>query len=175
MLVQIRSQADASMLFIQQLYESSFPWHERREWAQVIRLLAHPTMQLLLIRDGLLEVGFAIRWRVGAALYLEHFAVDPSLRGRQYGSRVLQELLLAAPGQLILEVEPPTDEMSERRIAFYERHGLVLAPYSYHQPPYRREEPPVPMRLMSRPAFASETDMAQIARNISQTVYEPFQ
>ncbi len=142
---------------------------------QVMYLLAHPPMQLHLIRDGLQKVGFAIRWQLGAAWYLEHFAVDAALRGQQYGSRVLREILAASPDQLVLEVEPPFDDMSQRRIRFYERHGLLLAPFTYHQPPYRRQEPPVLMRLMSRPAIVLEAEMALIARTISETVYEPYQ
>lgn len=175
MLVQIRSHNDASLPFIQQLYDSAFPRHERRDWAQVVLLLQQVAMELLLIRDGEQQVGFVIRWQLGPAQYIEHFAVDPLLRGRQYGSRVVQQLLAASPGQLILEVEPPTDEASLRRIGFYEKQGFMLSPFSYYQPPYRRQEPPVPMRLMSVPAILHEAEMDLVARTISQTVYEPFQ
>lgn len=174
MLQQIHDRSDPALPFVQELYESAFPLHERRAWPQVLDLLTHRPMELLVIREGALPVGFAIRWQIGVAQYLEHFAVDPALRGQQYGSRVMRQLLAAARQQLILEVEPPGDALSRRRIQFYERHGLVLAPYDYLQPPYRKGEPPLPMRLMSLPAIPGPEAMKAISQAIGQTVYQPF-
>ena len=39
--------------------------------------------------------------------------------------------------------------MADRRIAFYERQGFVLAPLSYMQPPYRPEGAAIALNLMS--------------------------
>lgn len=50
---------------------------------------------------------------------------------------------------VVLEVEMPTEEMSKRRIGFYERLGFVLDHHVYFQPPYRKGEAFLEMRLMT--------------------------
>ncbi len=59
----------------------------------------------------------------GRFYYIEHFAIDPSLRNGGYGKRVLEvdELKKQLKGPIVLEVEEPNDEMSTRRIHFYKR------------------------------------------------------
>jgi hypothetical protein len=52
---------------------------------------------------------------------------------------------------MLLEVEPGEDEISRRRILFYERLGMKLCPFDYKQPPYRKNEKPFPMLIMSFP------------------------
>lgn len=163
-----------SLTFIRKLYEDSFPLSERRDWEQVIRLIPHSLMKLHLIRDNLVDIGFSITWSIGSWQYLEHLAIDRSLRGKQYGTLVMQLIIDSALQRLVLEVEPPADEISRKRIRFYERNGLILAPYAYSQPPYRKGGAPVPMRLMSMPAFGSQEEMSMVADIIQQTVYTPF-
>ena len=76
---------------------------------------------------------------------LEHLAVEPVLRGHNYGARILHDLCRRA-GRVILEIDPPEDEISRRRRGFYERNGFVYNEYDYIHPSYLR--PPQPHRLM---------------------------
>jgi hypothetical protein len=46
-------------------------------------------------------------------------------------------------------VEIPYDEVSTRRVDFYQRHGFYALPVYYNQPPYRKGESVVPMMLFS--------------------------
>jgi ribosomal protein S18 acetylase RimI-like enzyme len=174
MLQVINDQEHFSLSFVQQLYEATFPLHERREWKDVLRLLSHPPMQMILITDGGADIGFAIGWRIGHWYFLEHLAIDPAQRGKQYGSQVMQELIVYAEKNIILEVEPAHDELALRRIRFYERLGFQLAPFPYLQPPYRQGELPVRMELMSMPPIIRAEEMGEIAQAIKATVYEAF-
>ncbi len=51
----------------------------------------------------------------------------------------------------MLEIDPPEDERSERRLRFYERLGFVRNDYPYVHPSYRRPFSPHPLVLMSYP------------------------
>ncbi|MFT3826226.1 MAG: GNAT family N-acetyltransferase [Chitinophagaceae bacterium] len=170
----IYSTDHSSLQFIQPLYENAFPLHERREWAQLLQLLSQPDMQLLLIKDEDIYVGFAIVWSFADWHYLEHLAVDPQHRGKKYGSTVMQELLKYSGNRLVLEVEHPHDEAAKRRIGFYERLGFTILPFEYQQPPYRKGEAFNPMLLMSIPVIDNEDIFNAIAALIKERVYLLF-
>ena len=85
--------------------------------------------------------------------YLEHFAVQPSLRGQGTGSRILRELLQGEK-PFILEIEPPEDALTCRRKAFYERNGLQAQPYDHVQLPFQGGGPIVPLVIMADRAIS---------------------
>lgn len=49
---------------------------------------------------------------------------------------------------VVLEVELPFDEMSRRRIGFYQRSGFTLSTLRYIQPPYFDGAQPLELHLM---------------------------
>jgi len=50
---------------------------------------------------------------------------------------------------LILEIEPPDDEITCRRKHFYERNGLRAQPYRHVQLPFQGGGPIAPLVIMS--------------------------
>ena len=51
---------------------------------------------------------------------------------------------------IVLEAElPGSNDMAERRIAFYERNGLVPLHHDYVQPPVTPGQPELPLLLLS--------------------------
>ena len=93
--------------------------------------------------------GFLAVWEFESFIYIEHFAVDPALRNSGTGSAMLQELVRKYQKQICLEVELPEDELTRRRIGFYERNGFVFNEYPYIQPPISKGKSPVPLRIMT--------------------------
>ena len=93
-------------------------------------------------------LGLLTTWEFADFIYIEHFAIDPALRSQGYGSEALKAFIHEQCKPLVLEAEPPTDEMTHRRIRFYERIGLTLYDYPYIQPAYTEESLPVELRLM---------------------------
>ena len=87
-------------------------------------------------------------WETEDFCYLEHFAVQPSLRGHGTGSTILRQLL-TQDKPLILEIEPPDDEITCRRKHFYERNGLRAQPYRHVQLPFQGGGPIVPLVIMA--------------------------
>lgn len=67
-----------------------------------------------------------VSWQREAFVYLEYFAVDASLRGQGAGQRILEELRDAFPHKVILEIDPPEDGISRRRLGF--TSGTALCP-----------------------------------------------
>ena len=68
-------------------------------------------------------------------------------------------------------VGKPTEEMSKRRIGFYERLGFVLDHHVYFQPPYRKGEAFLEMRLMTHGKLDLEQSFERVKTIIHQNVY----
>ena len=173
-LKKVTDSRDSALSFIKPLYEHSFPLHERREWEQLLQSLREPSVELLVIQQHEELIGFAILWKLDGWHYLEHFAIDPKQRSKKYGSKVMELLKKHCVKGLILEVEPPIEEMAKRRIGFYERLGFIICPFEYQQPPYRKGEDWHPMLLMSVPEITSESAFEHIATTIHTEVYTRF-
>lgn len=155
-------------------YEASFPPDERRPFGQVVQLLACPDMHLCGLVDGDDLVGFVVYWRWPEMLFVEHIAVDPDRRGRQYGQQAISQLLRLESPYHVLEVELPQDGTSQRRVRFYERLGFSAAPFSYAQPPYQAGSPAIPMHLMASPAIPDQQTFHILSQLIRERVYERF-
>ena len=130
------------------LYKISFPYHEQREKPSQTEILRNPAYHFVVVCDGGAFVGEILYWNIGDALYLEHFCVLPSMRNRHYGQRILAAL---QKQPLILEIDPPADEISRRRKGFYERCGFVENPYPHTHPPYHDGAPGHDLVIMSSP------------------------
>lgn len=130
------------------LYEASFPPNERRTREDHLRALQDEDFfPLGAVEDGKLLADVFL-WETEDFCYLEHFAVQPSLRGHGTGSTLLRQLLQREK-PLILEIELPEDEITCRRKHFYERNGLRAQPYRHVQLPFQGGGPIVPLVIMA--------------------------
>jgi ribosomal protein S18 acetylase RimI-like enzyme len=101
--------------------------------------------------------GFCIIWDFTEFVYLEHFAIEPDVRGLGIGEGTLALIKANFDKPVILETELPLDEISSRRIKFYKRNGFRVLYRHYLQPSYDGIKPEVEMKLMSTAVdFASE-------------------
>ena len=99
--------------------------------------------------DGSAFVGDMLYWETPDFRYIEHFCILPALRGQRYGSRALSMLPNDRP--VILEIDPPVDEIAIRRKGFYERCGFTANPYPHVHPAYHKGIRGHDLVLMSRP------------------------
>jgi len=120
--------ADDSLLTpLKALYESAFPACERRKTEKLVQLIANePRFVCLAIMHQCVcwffyEMGFRgiLLWRA--------FCDIRRCTGQKMGSKALQKIVETITKPLILEVELPTDNVSTRRIAFYERANFNFA------------------------------------------------
>lgn len=127
------------------LYKISFPEHEQREAFSQRAILTNEDYHFDIVTDVGVFVGEVLYWEVQGFYYIEHFCIHPEMRNKQYGQRTLE--LLDKP--LILEIDPPIDDISIRRKGFYERCGLVENPYHHVHPPYHKENQGHELVIMS--------------------------
>lgn len=152
------------------LLEAAFPVTELRKKEDQRALLREEGYRLYgARRDGGFGAVFAL-WEIEDFLYIEHFAVAERYRGGGYGGKLLDKLTEGRT--MLLEVEVPEDEMTRRRIAFYERHGLVFHDYPYLQPPMRKGQGMLPLRLMTKPAAIDEKTYERYKKLLYRIVYK---
>lgn len=165
----------AEYAYVEQLLHSAFPPEERRDDdRQRINTDKESRFYTLYIyRDGdkPLPVGVLTYWDFDSFLYIEHLAIDPSLRGQGYGQTVLASFGQSRPHPIVLEVEHPTDEQSRRRIRFYQQCGFTLWPCDYLQPPYRKGDSPLPLYLMASGGLDFHHHYDTVRKTLHREVY----
>jgi GNAT superfamily N-acetyltransferase len=157
-------------------YETSFPPGERRDFDALIQLLPYPDMHLCALVEAGKPVGFINYWQWPDAgvLFIEHFAIDPDRRGQQLGQQALTRVLTIPAAYYLLEAELPVDDLSKRRIHFYERRGFQINDFPYAQPPYQPGNPAIPMKLLSQPVIHEQAVFDAFCRLIEERVYQRF-
>lgn len=158
--------------FVENLLISAFPEEERRELAlQREYTDSNPLFRTNVIYQGEQPVGVITCWDFDTFSYIEHFAISPDCRNGGYGQKVLTRMdeLLAKP--IVLEVEMPTTELSNRRIGFYKRLGYTLWEKEYRQPPYHAGDGYLPMRIMAKGALNPESDFESVKAKLYKDVY----
>lgn len=152
-----------------QLYQSAFPEAERRTESALASMVDHPLLSLNTIEIDREFAGLLNYWNFGSFFYIEHFAIVPSKRNQGIGRQLLQHF--AQGKTVVLECELPEDDFSKRRILFYQNLGFQIYPFSYTQPPYSLDKPPVPMLLLTNSPDLSELTFRQISARIAEFVY----
>lgn len=160
--------------FSKNIYEKSFPIEERRDFSLVLDICKTDSLSLNLIYDKETMVGILNYWDFNDFLYIEHLAVSEQYRNKKIASKVLEQLN-AQNKLIILEVELPTDELSRRRIGFYQRNSFSIQPFTYFQPPYRKGEERIKMHLMANTQLPiNKTKYDEVVGIIEKKVYKKF-
>ncbi len=132
-----------------ELYETAFPSDERRDFRLLLPLTLEESLRFYIITASKDEpIGIISLWDFERFAYIEHFAISDSLRSGGYGSKVLDIITKIIQKPIVLEVEPPTDDLSCRRVEFYGRAGFEILPFDYIQPPYDDTKSALSMKIM---------------------------
>lgn len=163
---------DETFPFVEELLQNAFPLQERRDSDQQRCYTdCEPLFHCNVIKDDCGPVGLLNYWDFGGFIYIEHFAISPTCRNRGYGAMALETIIQQTAKPLVLEVEEPTDDLSRRRISFYQRNGFRLEEQTYQQPPYREEDGWLPMKLMTLGIDDIDCQFHEIKRFIYCYVY----
>ncbi len=152
------------------LYQVSFPLDERRSEQDLISMFDSPKFHPCIITLQNQFVGLFNYWDFEIFSYIEHFAVSPELRGRGIGKSIIHEF--SESNTIILECEHPIDEISMRRLTFYESLGFQPFPYAYTQPPYSSEKNPLEMLLLTNSSQKDQSTFNKISSIIAISVYK---
>ncbi len=157
---------------LRDIYESAFPIDERRIFDTVTELArTNPDFTLYEILRDNEPVGLFSTWNLDWFMFVEHFAVSQDYRGWGIGQQVIESWLAKQALPVVLEVERPDNDISKRRIGFYERLGFRHWPIDYIQPAYSIDKHPVPMHLMTHGEIDLENALDNVRRRLYQTVY----
>lgn len=151
------------------LYGVSFPRHEQRKRPSQDAILANEEYRFTLVYDEEQFVGDILFWETENFIYVEHFCICEGLRGRKYGQRAL-ELLAKRGNTVILEIDPPVDEISIRRKGFYERCGFTANPYPHVHPPYHADCHGHELVIMSSPGPITQREYGAFKDHLDSVV-----
>ncbi len=131
------------------IYSESFPLNERRTPEQQKVVLKAPGYQLDLYLSDEKVIGFIGWWRSQEFVFAEHFAIAPEFREKGLGSAVLKQFIEEMTIPVILEIELPVDELTRRRLRFYESAGFFMNKHLHFQPPYHSGDQPIQMNILT--------------------------
>lgn len=134
-----------------QTYESSFPITERRTLQAQALAFAHPRYRLEAWLSGTSFAGLTGSWLYDNYRFVEHLAVAPATRSKGLGKQLLQQWMNADPRPVYLEIDLVTDDISRRRLHFYQRLGFVENTLDHAQPMFQGGDGQVPLRVLSWP------------------------
>ena len=137
------------------LYEESFPLAERRKLEDHKRAFADPRFHPLSVWEGVLLLGIAFYWEWNNYRYVEYLAVSPDLRGHGYGFEIIKHIR-DSQHTIILEIDPLENDLSVRRLQFYERAGFTLTPYRFIHLPYRLDGISQELLILSYPQMITK-------------------
>ena len=169
--------SDKRYAFVEELMQSSFPEVERREdTAQRENTDHNPLFTVNLVTDEkedgtTLQVGFITVWSFDDFHYLEHFATSPAVRNHGYGQKIMETLLKEMNGLVVLEVEEPLDELTSRRVCFFQRCGFKLCQRNYIQPAYRPDGESIPLKIMFYGQDSLENNFEKVRDTLYHEVY----
>ncbi len=166
-----RTKTPVELLDIVDLYTSAFPFTERRTVESMAQALTNDAVYFYRVYLKERCIGMMHFWILSRVIYGEHFALAPDYRNLGHGRHLLRMILANSEKPLLLEVEPPDNEISTRRLNFYEREGLVVVKKNYLQPPYQIPSPAVPLYLMSNDPNLASPVLDQAIIELRKLVY----
>ncbi len=151
-------------------YKISFPFHERREQLSQERILSDNEYHFGLIYDDVF-VGLVLYWETNDFIYIEHLCILPEMRNKRYGQNVLS-ILQKKEKILILEIDPPLDDISKRRKGFYERCGFTENSFGHIHPPYHKENDGHQLVIMTCPRQITGNEYDEFNKYLQERVME---
>lgn len=171
-LQQIRTSDFSLYDYAEKLMVSSFPLEEYRDLVFQRKLTDMDfRFAIHIILENNLPVGFFGWWNLDEFLYIEHFAIDQLKRNHGLGQKALEAAMKMITLPIVIETEPPVNEISRRRIGFYLRNGFSLFEQEYLQPPYREGYSFLPLQLMFTGDLNGERDFERIKTILYREVY----
>lgn len=154
-----------------EIMEKSFPLTEYRTREEQAALFDREEYRVLASLEGDRMLGFIAFWELDGLTFLEHLATLPEARNRGLGAELLHSAVDMAENPVCFEVEPPEDELTRRRVGFYERNGMYLNDYPYIQPPISSGREPIPLRIMTSGAPIDKERFRSVRDLLYRDVY----
>lgn len=152
--------------------EQSFPPSERRNYDNQKKLLNDKYYKIYISHKNDEIKGFMAVWEFENLTFLEHFAVNEKYRNNGIGCEMINELIKMRDVSVYLEAELPENSIAQRRIEFYKRNGFNLNKYIFIQPSMEKNQPSVPLKIMTYPHIISDREYEEYCKIILRYVYK---
>ena len=142
-----------------EIMDASFPDNEMRTKEKQFELFTTNNYYNIFCigNDTSRILGFIIVWLFDEFIFIENFATDETARGAGLGGDLLDFVIHKFNKDVILEVEPPQDDLKRRRIGFYKRHDFIYHEFEYLMPPLHEGDEFLPLQIMTyKKEFTSE-------------------
>lgn len=139
-----------------ELYKGSFPIIEQRTLEHQRKALENKHCYFDCYFDGDKFVGFICYWLFEDYMYIEHYAINPEMRCMGYGGKILNNLIGRYNKVIILEIEPVVDDITHRRLTFYQRLGFKVTSHDHTIPEYQLGMGQPKMVVLSHPTIIDE-------------------
>ena len=156
-IVRITDMYSDGFIKLNKLYDSSFPLYEKRTYQGRCAILSDRNFHSLYFSDNGDFIGFINCWSINNTFYIEHIAIEPGVRGQGYGQKILT-LFCQQYKKVILEIDPLIDDISRRRLRFYQHCHFKVNDYLHSHPSYHSDYEPHKLMLLSYPQLISEDD-----------------
>lgn len=167
---------DESNVFYPQflsLYDSSFPKFERRSHGALIETFKQKEFTQEIYVENSKLLALLSYWTFEKFVFLEYIAVDASLRGTGIGSKILGAFLAQLNGKAcILEIDPPVDYISKKRLRFYEKLAFKQTPYKSVQT-YLKHDSGQVLEILSYPQVLAASEYENFARILKSVILNP--
>lgn len=154
-----------------QILKDHFPTKEVKEYSYLKGMFESGQAHALVQKEEDSIIGALCYMEVKEYVFIDYFVIVDVHQGKQQGQQMLQYFKKTINKPIILEVELPTDEISKRRIAFYERMGFILNEHEYVIPPIRSLKFPIYFLLMTDKSPLTKEKFNEIYPSILKTVY----
>ncbi len=145
------------------LYERNFIELERRDNEEQARVMKDKDYHFEVILLGEELCGIVFYWETDDFIYLEHLCVMENQRGKGVGAFALN-YLKEKNKRVILEIEPVVDQVTNKRLTFYENNGFLLNDYYHIQPKLHKGDKDLRLLIL--------TDNAQITQREYDNFYK---
>ena len=171
-LIDIKPNATQMWSVVWNVYISSFPPHERRG------VLSHENAtknqsfySKVAIDESNNFLALLFYWRAEDIIYIEHLAVNPQNRGANIGTQIMKLFIEEHSGcTIILEIEPPVTEITQRRLNFYKKLGFRENKYEYTHPSYSRDIFTHNLEILSHPKELKQLEYDNFCNFITNVV-----
>lgn len=148
------------------LHELSFPPALRRSRESFARAFSDPDFECIAFRESQAVMGYATRWFLPDAVYLESIVVAPEFRGLGLGRQHLREIVATSRKPVAALV---ADELPDA-LAFFLKNGFHLNDTDAVVPPCLPGAGKGRFALVTSPRLWDEKEKATVLREIARKI-----
>lgn len=156
------------------IYSTSFPVYEQRSHEQQLYAFSSKHYHLFCrISENRLNA-FISFWNFDNYVYVEHFAVNSQIRGQSTGTNTLTQFMEETQKMIVLEIDPIVNEISKKRLSFYQKLDFKPCPYKHVHPAYNKTYQPHELLVLSSGSILSSSMYETFKADLNEVVMQSF-